>query len=39
VLKAEDRKLKGAIDYALREVYRSGAYEEIYLRYFPISLF
>ena len=39
VLKADDRKLKGAIDYALREVYRSGAYEEIYLRYFPISLF
>lgn len=39
VLKAEDRKLKGAIDYALREVYRSGTYEELYLRYFPVSLF
>ena len=39
VLKAEDRKLKAAIDYALREVYRSGTYEELYLRYFPVSLF
>lgn len=39
VMKAEDRKLKFAIDYALREVYRSGTYEELYLRYFPVSLF
>jgi polar amino acid transport system substrate-binding protein len=39
VLKAEDRNLKFALDYALREVYRSGTYEEIYLRYFPVSLF
>ena len=39
VLKAEDRALKSALDYALREVHRSGAYEEIYLRYFPVSLF
>ena len=39
VLKAEDRKLKQAIDYAMREVYRSGRYEELYLRYFPVSLF
>ena len=34
-----DRRLKTALDYALREVYRSGRYEELYLRYFPISLF
>lgn len=39
VMKAEDRKLKFAIDYALREIYRSGTYEELYLRYFPVSLF
>jgi polar amino acid transport system substrate-binding protein len=39
VMKAEDRTLKSALDYALREVYRSGAYEELYLRYFPVSLF
>ena len=39
VVKSEDRSLKAALDYALREVYRSGAYEEIYLRYFPVSLF
>jgi polar amino acid transport system substrate-binding protein len=39
VMKAEDRELKFAIDYALREVYRAGAYEELYLRYFPVGLF
>jgi polar amino acid transport system substrate-binding protein len=39
VLKAEDRTLKFALDYALREVYRAGTYEELYLRYFPVSLF
>ncbi len=39
VLKAEDRTLKAALDYALREVYRAGTYEELYLRYFPVSLY
>jgi polar amino acid transport system substrate-binding protein len=39
VMKAEDRTLKFALDYALREVYRAGTYEELYLRYFPVSLF
>jgi polar amino acid transport system substrate-binding protein len=39
VMRAEDRPLKFAIDYALREIYRAGTYEELYLRYFPISLF
>lgn len=39
VMKAEDRTLKSALDYALREVYRAGTYEELYLRYFPVSLF
>jgi polar amino acid transport system substrate-binding protein len=39
VVREEDRTLKFALDYALREVYRSGAYEELYLRYFPVSLF
>ncbi len=39
VMKAEDRSLKFAIDYALREVYRAGTYEELYLRYFPVGLF
>lgn len=34
-----DRRLKTALDYGLREVYRSGKYEELYLRYFPISLY
>jgi polar amino acid transport system substrate-binding protein len=39
VMKEEDRTLKQALDYALREVYRNGTYEELYLRYFPVSLF
>ncbi len=39
VMKAEDRDLKSAIDYALREVYRNGTYGELYLRYFPVGLF
>ena len=39
VVKADDRTLKFALDYALREVYRAGTYEELYLRYFPVSLF
>jgi len=39
VMKAEERDLKSAIDYALREVYRNGTYEELYLRYFPVGLF
>ena len=39
VVRGGDRKLRGALDYALREVYRSGIYEELYLRYFPVSLF
>jgi polar amino acid transport system substrate-binding protein len=39
VVKAEDRRLKSALDFALREVHRSGVYEELYLRYFPVSLF
>lgn len=39
VMKADDRTLKVAIDYALREVYRAGTYEELYLRYFPVGLF
>jgi polar amino acid transport system substrate-binding protein len=39
VMKSDDRSLKFAIDYALREVYRAGTYEELYLRYFPVGLF
>lgn len=39
VVKADDRRLKSALEYALREVQRSGTYEELYLRYFPVGLF
>ncbi|SEQ63669.1 amino acid ABC transporter substrate-binding protein, PAAT family [Faunimonas pinastri] len=38
-LRPDDRRLKAALDYALREVQRNGSYEELYLRYFPIGLF
>lgn len=38
-VRPEDRELRAALDYALREVYRQGTYEELYLRYFPVSLF
>lgn len=38
-VREEDRKLRQALDYAMRELYRTGVYEELYLRYFPVSLF
>lgn len=38
-VRAEDRQLRQALDYAVREVHRTGVYEELYLRYFPVSLF
>ena len=39
LVRPADRGLKAALDYALREAYRSGAYEDLYLRYFPVGLF
>lgn len=39
VVRSEDRKLKSALEYGMREVYRSGTYAELYLRYFPIGLY
>ena len=38
-VREEDRKLRQALDYAMRELHRTGVYEELYLRYFPVSLF
>lgn len=38
-VRADDRTLRKALDYAVREIYRTGVYEELYLRYFPVSLF
>lgn len=35
----EDEKLVDAFDYALREIDAKGIFEELYLRYFPISFF
>jgi len=39
VVRPNESELKNALDYALREVYRKGTYAELYLRYFPVSLF
>jgi polar amino acid transport system substrate-binding protein len=38
-VRTDDRMLKQTLDYALRELHRTGVYEELYLRYFPVSLF
>ena len=38
-LRPDDGELRAALDYALREIHRSGMYEELYLRYFPVGLF
>jgi len=35
----ENEELKGGIDYALRSINDKGIFAELYLRYFPISLF
>lgn len=37
--RAEDTRLKAAVDYALQQVHADGRYRELYLRYFPISFF
>ncbi len=39
VVRTDDRALRQSLDYALRELHRTGVYEELYLRYFPVSLF
>lgn len=38
LVRPTDDKLRQAIDYALQRLDESGAYAEIYLRHFPISL-
>jgi polar amino acid transport system substrate-binding protein len=38
-VRPDDRRLRAALDYALREIHRRSTYEELYLRYFPVSLF
>ncbi|MBO6717657.1 MAG: transporter substrate-binding domain-containing protein [Rhizobiaceae bacterium] len=38
-VRPEDAMLAEAFDYALREINMSGEFEELYLRYFPISFF
>ena len=38
-LKKDNEELTGAINYALRSINDKGIFAELYLRYFPISLF
>ncbi|MEX0956957.1 MAG: transporter substrate-binding domain-containing protein [Rhizobiaceae bacterium] len=38
-VRQENAKLTEAFDYALREINMNGAFEELYLRYFPVSFF
>lgn len=38
-VRKEDAILAEAFDYALREINMNGEFEELYLRYFPISFF
>ena len=38
VVKGND-DLRRALDYGLRRIYKSGKYEEIFLRYFPIGFY
>lgn len=38
-VRQEDAILAQAFDYALREINMTGEFEELYLRYFPISFF
>ncbi len=38
-VREKDATLRKALDFALRELHRTGVYEELYLRYFPVSLF
>ncbi len=38
-LAPRNETLRTAINYALRRIHDSGRYEELYLRYFPISFF
>lgn len=35
----DQRELNAALDYALAKIYEKGIYRELYLRYFPLSLF
>jgi polar amino acid transport system substrate-binding protein len=38
-LKKGDRRLRDIINYALEKVRRDGTYEELFLRYFPLSFY
>ncbi len=37
--RSEDQERRNAVNYALRQIHRKGIYDELYLRYFPISFF
>ncbi|MCV0425635.1 MAG: transporter substrate-binding domain-containing protein [Roseibium sp.] len=37
--RAEDPERAAALNYALRQLYQKGIYQELYLRYFPLSFY
>lgn len=39
VLRKEDETLRRALDYALQRLWDEGKYAELYLRFFPVSLY
>ena len=38
-VKKDNRQLAEILNYALEQVHASGRYEELFLRYFPMSFF
>ncbi len=38
-MRKDDASTREAVNYALRRLQQTGAYRELYLRYFPISFF
>lgn len=39
IVRDDDRALRDALDYALRQLWENGTYAEIYLRHFPIGFY
>ncbi len=39
IVRKDDEILRRALDYALQQLWKEGKYAELYLRFFPVSLF
>lgn len=39
ILRTEDENLRRALDFALQQLWKEGKYAELYLRFFPVSLY